>query len=251
MPTICEDLCISCGLCARVCSMGVITWADGVTTVHPERTCMGCWHCAAICPKKAIREEGLDLYPPAPDTALARLVSMRRSARHFLPQPPDQAVIAQALERAAWAPSAKNLQDYAWTVLYGPEQVEALRTLVLEWAAGQPRFQVLTKLVKGHRDPLTCGCTCILLGHTGNKGNFGHTDTVIAAATAELLLFEQGVGTCWGGYLTSAVNACPTAKEFLGIPAEHEVCAVLLAGIPDKEPYCSVPCRPAPAISWK
>lgn len=251
MPTIDQSLCISCGLCARSCSTGVLTYEDGAPVVHPERRCMGCWHCAAICPTQAIREEGLDLYPAPPDSSLEKLVAARRSCRHFQPEPPEREVIARALSWAAWAPSGKNERTYGWTVLYGKERVEGLLALLLEWAAQTPEFQVLTKLVRKGRDPITCGAPCVLFCHNVDPVSNPQTDAVIAATTAELLLFEQGVGTCWGGYLRRAVNACPAAREYLNIPAERTVHAVLLTGRPEREPYQRPPYRPAPAVDWR
>lgn len=250
MPVIDSKLCISCGSCARVCPAAVITMEDGAPAVHPERRCMECWHCAAACPQKAVRQAGLELYPPVPEDELERLVGMRRSVRHFKRTPPDRQVIARALEQAAWAPTAKNRRTYGWTVLYGRERVEELLALVLDWAAGVPKFQMLAELVKGHRDPVTCESSCVLFGHNIRSAG-AETDTVIAAATAELLLVRQGVGTCWGGYLRRAVDESPVAREFLGIPEERGVYAVLLSGIPDGEPYCGVPYRPRPEIQWR
>lgn len=250
MPSIDLDLCISCGLCARVCPAARITYEEGAPVLHPNRPCMECWHCAAICPRQAIRKEGLNLYPATPDGELETLVTMRRSVRHFKPEPPDKQVIIRALETAAWAPTGKNERTYGWSVAHGTERIQELMKLVLDWAKDMPRYKVLTRLVKGFRDPVTCGATCILFAHNAEDSANPETDCVIAATTAELLLTKQGIGTCWGGYLRRAVAACPAAREYLGIPEGHNVYAVLLTGVPDNEPYRGIPHRPKPNITW-
>ena len=251
MPELNRERCVSCGLCARVCPQAVITYEDGAPVLHPERFCLECWHCAAICPQKAIEQEGLDLYPPVPEDELERLVTMRRSARHFKREPPDRAVLDRAMELAAWAPVGRNLHTWGWTALYGAEQVERLRALVLAWGEAEPQYRGLIETARGHRDQMFCGASCILFVHNLTDTHNRETDSAIAATTAELLLNRQGVGTCWGGLLRRAVNACPEARELLGLPAERDVYAVLLAGIPEGEPYLRPAYRARPEIRWK
>lgn len=251
MPELNRDHCISCGLCARVCPSAVITMEDGAPAVHPRRQCMECWHCAAVCPKQAILQEGLDLYPPMPDGELEQLVTMRRSARHFKPELPEKEIVTRALETAAWAPTGKNERTYGWTVVYGRDRVLELLNMILAWCMDKPRYKVLTKLVKGFRDPVTCKAPCVLVCHNAETAANPETDCVIAATTAELLLNKAGLGTCWGGYLRRAIAVCPEAREFLGIPERHSAYAVLLTGIPDNEPYRTIPHRPKPDIKWR
>ena len=251
MPQINSNLCISCGLCARVCPTAFITYEDGVPAVHPTRQCMQCWHCAAVCPKQAILQDGLNLYPAAPDGELERLVTMRRSTRHFKKELPAKETITRILETAAWAPTGKNERTYGWTVVYGRDHVLELLNLILDWCKDKPRLKVLTKLVKGNRDPITCDAPCALICHNAETAANPETDCVIAATTAELLLNKAGIGTCWGGYLRRSADLCPEAREYLGIPEGHNIYAALLIGPPDNEPYRTVPHRPKPDIQWK
>lgn len=251
MPELDRSLCISCGLCARVCPTSYIYMDNGAVSTCPTIQCMECWHCAAICPKQAIRQESIDLYPASYSGELETLITSRRSVRHFKAEPPAKETISHALELAAWAPTGKNERTYGWSVVYGSDRVQALLDLLLDWCKDKPRFKILKWLVKHGGNPITCGATCVIFTHNAETAANPETDCVIAATTAELLLTKQGVGTCWGGYLRRAVAACPEAKEFLGIPEGHNVYSALLTGIPDNEPYQRIPYRAKPDIQWK
>ncbi len=56
-----EDLCVSCGKCARICNFGAFTIDAGrKVSFHPD-LCWGCTICSENCPKQAIVLEELDL----------------------------------------------------------------------------------------------------------------------------------------------------------------------------------------------
>ncbi len=49
-----EELCSKCGLCARVCPYGAITWQKGEVATVVEAACAGCGSCGATCTFGAI-----------------------------------------------------------------------------------------------------------------------------------------------------------------------------------------------------
>jgi nitroreductase len=75
-------------------------------------------------------------------------------------------------------------------------------------------------------------------------------DCAIAMATAELLLREKGLATCWGGFVTRLVAGAPELRAFAGIPEDAKLCCTLMVGIPD-EHYEGIPARPAAEIVWR
>jgi len=50
-----EELCISCGLCARSCPTGAIDLTFGKAHID-ERKCIQCLRCKVVCPQGAIFE---------------------------------------------------------------------------------------------------------------------------------------------------------------------------------------------------
>ena len=72
------------------------------------------------------------------------------------------------------------------------------------------------------------------------------------AATENLLLaaFALGLGSCWGGYFYSAVNAYLPLFEALDLPADHRAFGAVMVGYP-KLKYRRSPLRKEPRVSWK
>ena len=70
---------------------------------------------------------------------------------------------------------------------------------------------------ENHNNPVMGENAVLLIGVCKDDALNPWQDTAIALAAAELILQAEGVGTCWGGYLTRFVNAIPKMPE----PAGH------------------------------
>lgn len=253
MFTIDKDLCIRCKSCVKVCPLGIFTVGEDGSVSAARKECLDCFHCTAACPVRAVTHEELGreaCYPaPAPEGTLLRRFQQRRSIRHFKAALPDRAVIQAALDGAAYAPSGHNERPYRWTVVLGRERVERLRRLALDWAEKDPELQHLIWADRHGRDPVTCGAPCLIFAHAPGKAPTGQCDTVIAAALAEQLLSEAGLGTCWGGYLCRIAALSPALRAALELPEDHQVFSVLMVGYPN-ERYPNLPPRPAASVRW-
>lgn len=252
MFSIDKNLCIDCGMCVKVCPMGVFyRKKDGALAIGPTR-CLSCFHCTAICPTGAITHENLGKYTclplPKDDGSLLSKLQRRRSIRNFKPDVPDKAIIQSALDGAAYAPSAKNDRTYQWTVLLG-EAVQRAHQIYLDWAKTVPELRHLVWLNRRGVNPITCGAPCLVLVHCGDDCSNPTSDSIIAATLAEQLLNDAGLGTCWGGYFHRAAGLCPGLQEMLGLPEGHQVHAVLMVGYPD-EHYRQIPVRPTACVNW-
>ncbi len=253
MITIDREKCVSCLSCARTCPMKIFRTQDGRPETAKEERCIRCYHCTAACPAKAIGFDGVppeELYPERPGSELERVIKSRRSIRHFKPELPERSVIEHALAIAAWAPSGKNIHENSWAVLWGKRAVEKARDMTVEWAVRRGIYPELPKNAERGIDLITCGAPCIIVGHSHPKTLNPMLDTAIAAATAELVLAKNGIGTCWGGYLRHAINDSPEMKDLIGIDREREAYATIMVGYPDGERYPHIPLRPAPKVTW-
>lgn len=248
-----QTLCIRCGSCVKVCPLGIFSVTEDGSIAPAQKKCLDCFHCTATCPVRAITCEGMDreaCYPtPAPEGTLLRRFQDRRSIRHFKDTLPDRAQIQAALDGAAYAPSGHNERPYQWTVVLGRERVEQIRRLVLDWAETVPAFHHLIWADRHGRDPITCGAPCLIFAHAPRTAPTGQIDAIIAAALAEQLLSDAGLGACWGGYLGRAVVLYPELRAALDLPEDHDVYSALMVGYP-AERYPNLPPRPAAAIRW-
>lgn len=252
MMTIDKSRCVECGACITACSMGIFRRDEEGKVYTRDRACMDCFHCAAACPSKAVVAHEFseaESYPQAADSPLLRFIQSRRSVRHFTDELPDRAVIQRALDGAAYAPSGKNEHRNRWTVIYGKQRVQELYQLALEWAETVEKYKHLIWLARKGIDPVTCGSSCLLLGHNHPEALNPQDDTVIATQLAEQLLVESGLGTCWSGYFRAAAQRSPAIQQRLGLPEGHRIYTAVMVGYP-AEHYRNIPYRPRAEIDW-
>lgn len=241
--------CVKCGACVRTCPTGRLVMTDG----GPETGrggCMGCLQCAAVCPRDAVRADGKRATVPEPFDTLEGLIMSRRSVRSFRPEPPDRKTIQWALDRANYAPSGKNQRLHRFTVVYGRERVEEVRTMALDYCRETGYAPELVKLAEKGRDPVTCGAPVLLLCWSPRDSVNPGTDSVLAMETAELLLTSRGLGSCWAGYLRRLADRSPALRDKLGIPDDCAVDCCLMVGRPAGAPYANIPLRPAAEAVW-
>ncbi|MBR1781145.1 MAG: nitroreductase family protein [Oscillospiraceae bacterium] len=244
--------CVGCGLCVRGCSMGYLRLNEGHAEIRERRRCIACGHCAAICPKRAVtlRYEREEDFTPAPENELERLLLMRRSVRHFKPEPPPRAVIERALNLAEYAPSGKNYHAHRWTVLYGLERANEMVERALDFCARTGEARELLKIKAAGTNLLTCDAPCVIIAWSPDDALNPVVDPVVAMEQVELMLNQAGVSTCWGGYLRQVSDADPELRAYLGIPEGCHLRCALMAGYADREKYVRIPPRTPAKVNW-
>lgn len=245
-----HSLCIRCGKCVSTCAMGHLRMTDDGPAATGRGKCMDCLQCAAACPRRAVRRNGVPPYEDAPDDPVERLVMTRRSVRHFKPDAPERTLIEWALQRAGYAPSGKNQHANRWTVVYGTERVKAVRDQAIRHCEETGEAPELVRFAQKGLDLLTCGAPVIVIAWSPDDCLNPCVDAAIAMETAELLLVRRGLGTCWGGYLRQLTGHCPALRKMLGIPDGCSMQGCLMVGFPDKTSFSNIPTRPEASIFW-
>ena len=207
-------------------------------------------HCGIVCSEGAITFDGKPMMlsenkPIVSDTFpedIEAFLMTRRSYRDFKPEPVDSKMIQEALEVAAWAPSAKNQHPTKYIVVRGKETVDAMTKAVLDYLRETGESpEVISEYERGNNMVFGKASTLILAYARDNAIN-PTVDTALALEYTELMLQSRGVGTCWAGYLTRFLNKIPALKEMFPLPDRNSFYGCLLVGYP-REDYLYIPER--------
>lgn len=252
MITVDREKCLDCGSCARVCPRGVMSYDGAHLTVRGDRPCLGCMHCTAACPVQAIHLDSVPAqleYPPREDDELRRLMTERRSVRHYRAELPPRETVERAIHTTAWAPSGKNVHKTGFTVVWGAEQTERIFDLTMELCSPEATADISRAMERGV-NLLTCSAPCVIVGWAPEDAPSPDVDTAIAMTMIELQLVREGLSTCWGGFLTGLANCTPALADALGVPEGCRVYCALMVGYADGERFCGLPYRAEPQTHW-
>ncbi len=260
-----KERCTGCLTCISVCPFTVLEEVDGKPQLAEGKNCMACMHCAAACPEKAIsfgdKEAVLQSALPQDSEEfdakrfseeLRGHILKRRSYRHFSSEKVDRSLIAEALELASWAPSAKNQHPTKWIIIDDSETIEKIMAHILRYAEeNNISPEIISEYAAGNNVVMGTAPT-MLLAYASDYAISPETDTAIAMTTAELYLQSKGVGTCWAGYFKRMCNAIPEIKELLPkLPRAHSFYGAFMMGYSEGEEYLHLPERIKRAdISW-
>lgn len=247
-----RDVCIECMTCVTVCPFTVLEESgDGIRKIEGKK-CIGCMHCGAVCPTEAITYDGK---PSIVDDELPVIregfykdlrnhILKRRSYRHFSEEQVPRSVIKEALELAAWAPSAKNQHPTKWMIIESQDVMEKMMDFILEYVQSTGVSMEIASEMEIGNNVVMGTATSLLLAYASDNAISPETDTAIAMTTAELYLQAKGVGTCWAGYLKRMANNVPKIKELLPeLPENHSFYGAFMIGYPEDEEYLHIPQR--------
>jgi nitroreductase/ferredoxin len=270
--TVDPEKCNKDGLCVLACPTKVIQKPGSdeipVPTTDFGDYCLACGHCVAVCPTGAFR---LDWLSPemCPDikkelnltaAQAEQFIRSRRSIRNFRDTSVERSKLIKLMEIACFAPSAKNSQPWHWTVVEATVTVRQMAGMVVDWMRSvikqfpeQANLRGLPRVVAAWdagEERICRGAPHVIVVHGDKNYAFGTEDGALALSYLELYAPMLGLGTCWGGYFYSAVNAYPPLFEALGLPTGHRAFGAVMVGYP-RHKYRRLPLRKAPRFYWR
>ncbi len=229
--------------------------------------CIKCGHCVAVCPKAAFSLEFLSpdqCMPIEEDLGLnanqtAHFLRSRRSVRRYKKKQVPEDVFEKALAIACSAPTASNNQPVKWLVVNGEKAVGKIGAQVIDWMRyvlkTHPQMAklynleiLITKWDKGE-DRVCRNAPMIVFAYASDQFASAATDCHIALAYLELALTGFNLGSCWAGYVNSAVGQWPKLAAHLKLPKKYTCHGALMVGFP-KLKYYRVPKRNLPDIRY-
>jgi len=175
----------------------------------------------------------------------------RRAIRNYSTEPVDGATIRMLAEIATQAPSAMNLQPWAFAVAQGrsvlarfSEQAKAhlLKTVVAGDALASYRERFTDPSFNIFYDAPALVVICATSAATQAA-----EDCALAAQTFMLAAHAHGLGTCWIGFARPWFNS-PAGKASLGIPDHYAPVAPIIVG--HASSAATAHPRRSPEIHW-
>ncbi len=246
--------CLKDGICINICPCGIFRPGKaGMPEVDAalSRACIRCGHCVSACPGDAITVKALASADfkagasPLPDLdVFANLVMSRRSIRSFKDKPVEIELLQKMLELTRYCPTAKNTQSLSWLLVNGREKVREVAAIVVDAFKDNERMAPLVEAFKHGEDPVCRNAPQLAIIYGPEKYAWGTMDAAIAVANLELAAKSSGVGTCWGGFVTSAAAIDKRIARKLGIDDSEKIFAALMIGYP-RYHYQKIPPRNA------
>lgn len=265
-----QDLCTRCGICANVCTMGLIDPADENTLPKVQEAkagmCIRCGHCEVYCPSQALllnerTEEKLPLPAGAGTIApedIGYYLRKRRSVRHFTKDPVPREKILEVLDIARYAATGGNGQPVEWIVVHDQKNVKTIASLTVEWMktlvnSNHPMSGYVPVLIgswdRGN-DVICRGAPHLLIATIPENNPVAQTDAIIALTHFDVAAPAFGIGTCWAGFVAMAAAVYEPLRKEIGIPAGRKSGYVMMFGNPQYTIH-GIPRRKPLQVTWQ
>jgi len=276
MPTIQLENCTKCLKCVKDCPADAITINLG--TIND--TCIHCGHCVAICPESTIFPDGDDIRQLKSSSVSSSdfqiLTSGIRTCRSYLDKEVDGVTLKLLIENMKHYPSASNARPVEITIASTKEIVQSLnnhtaqkliKTIsIITSPVLMPLIRVIAPKIDVSRlnnykkqfierqtpesSQVCHHAPAVLLFHAPvTKYGMAEADSYIWATYTSIYANTLGLGTCFNGFIVSAMKRSKPMRNKFGIPGTHQVYASILIGHP-KVKYTNETSREIPKVRF-
>lgn len=166
---------------------------------------------------------------------LMEAVRKRRAVREYIETPLDRATIERLIDAAILAPSAINLQPWAFAVVLNQQRIAEYSARVKQWLLVNFSQTNLDPSLRDRLEPESYdvfhGAPAMVVVLAKSSQPQTCEDCCLAAQNLMLAARDEGLGTCCIGLARPWLNLLSTKQE-LGIPEQYEVVVPIIVGHP-------------------
>lgn len=256
------EKCIGCGMCVKDCSRACITLENKRAIVN-QTLCNECSHCSAVCPQNAITMPqydqneivayNVDDYDIDPNQLL-NFFKTKRSIRQFKKAEVEIEVIEKIIQAGRYSPTASNRQANRYIILkdkLNEVREVALKTLFdiamdnkTDFTGIEAYKTAWINMYNGYleekKDRLFFDAPMVMVVVSSDKTNFAQVSGDIAAQNMELMANSFGLGVCYIGFLSKAIEENPKLREIMEIKENEKFIISMVMGYPDVQYFRTV-----------
>ena len=181
---------------------------------------------------------------------LLTAIAERRATRSYTDAGVDRATVERLIGMAVQAPSARDLEPWAFVVLAGRERLHAFSEEAKRELARASDAAMSTEFREMLSNPsfdIFYGAPVLIVICAASSASQAAEDCSLAAQNLMLAAHAEGLATCPIG-LARPWLGLPETKREIGIPASYVPVFPLILGHPRERP--APPGRRPPAILW-
>lgn len=169
---------------------------------------------------------------------LKEAIYTRRSTRNYKSKFVNDEIINELIYAGINAPSAMNIQPWAFSVIQDRTLLQQLsdeaKEYLLDTLESRPYLESYRATFNDPEFNIFYNAPALLTIYAKQEGLNSAGDCTLAAQNVMLMAHSMGLGTCWIGFAQTFLND-PIIKERLGVPHNYTIIAPIIFGYPAKE----------------
>jgi nitroreductase len=186
------------------------------------------------------------------DVAIADAIFHRRAVRKYRAREVEPEVVQKLLVAAVQAPSAMNLQPWAFGVFHGRQRLidysERAKEHLLATYPASFELHPRSELYARPSYDIFHGANTLIVIYAARGRMNPNEDCCLAAENLMLAAYGMGLGTCPIGFARPWLDLLEIKGE-LGVPEHYSAVFPVVVGYPAEQP-CPTPREDPQIVSW-
>ena len=166
---------------------------------------------------------------------LMQAIRTRRSVRAYDGEPVDRKAIEAMLDAAIHAPTAMNLQPWAFGVVQDKDELRGIsaraKAHLLTLQDQLPWLEQYREHLEKPETDIFYNASALVVIYGDSRTGTIESDCSLAAENLMLAACDLGLGSCWIGFACWYLNLPEVKKEF-GVPEEFSAVVPIVVGNP-------------------